>query len=657
MDKPAPHKHGIDRLRIDASQPFVALVAGTVVILICVLAVLVGGRITQVEHAQVKAANIAAIIAPDVAAGETDRVARALAAAVSGQAEVELVSGEVFVAASSGTPGNLPLTTPIVVDGQAIGVLRTDFIAKYRPPLPWWAIAVVAVTALALIGVVSVYYSRNVVQGLESIVSLCDEAISHGRIVQAKARTFAEVRMAKTRVAKALHTLIRERDRLQTLAFRSRLTDLPNRLAFEEALDRRVRHADFDRPLCVMLLDLDRYQRACELVGSANGERLLKEAAKRIEDALKAPHQVKDAMLAHLEADKFGLMLPRLGGRHDAATLARSLRRAMLAPFSVDGRVLTLGLSGAVLMAPEDGNLARDLLRRASVTLHSLRDEGRAGFKFYTPHLDRMAKGRLQLESEIREGIAAQEFVPHFQPKIDLRTGEIAGCEALARWQRPNRRMISPAAFIPVAEETGLIDEIGRQILRRACFAAADWRHKGLATPVAVNVSPIQLERADFCDFVVEALAEAGLPPRLLELEVTESTAIADPKRFEEVTEPLKNVGVRLAIDDFGTGHSNLAILSRLHFDVFKIDRQFVADLRSDDTAPAIVEMILAMAESLGLETVAEGIETEEQADFLRRRGCTIGQGYFFGAAMAEEAFFQFAAKHQAQRGRQRRVS
>ena len=272
-------------------------------------------------------------------------------------------------------------------------------------------------------------------------------------------------------------------------------------------------------------------------------------------------------------------------------------------------------------------------------------------FKFYTPRLDRIEAGKIEMEAELRDGVANNEFTAVFQPKIAFETGEVAGFEALARWHRGPERTISPGVFIPLAEETGLIRQIGDSILAQACAAAADWSAVGLDVPVAVNVSAVQLEQDRFVEIVVDALRASGLPPRKLELEITETMAVSDPQRVAEVMRPLRAMGVNLAIDDFGTGHSNLSILTQLPFTTFKIDRQFVAALDKSTEAPAIIEMILAMAETVGLETVAEGIETPRQADFLRRRGCALAQGFLYSPAIPRDAVVEFIVDWNAAAG------
>lgn len=292
-------------------------------------------------------------------------------------------------------------------------------------------------------------------------------------------------------------------------------------------------------------------------------------------------------------------------------------------------------------MAPEDADSPQKLMQNAKLALRLVRNESQSGFRFFTPRLTRIVQGRYRFEAELRDAVENREFKAVFQPKIDFATGRIVGAEALARWRRSNGKLISPAAFIPVAEEAGLIEEIGKQILEAACEAARTWELEGHDVTVAVNVSPSQFQRNDLTETVMGALRRSGLHPRRLELEITESMAVSDPARVAEFISPLRAMGTKLAIDDFGTGHSNLATLTQLPFDVFKIDRQFVSALETDRQAPAIVEMILAMAETLGLKTVAEGVETTKQADFLRRRGCTMAQGFLYSPGLPDQAFLE----------------
>ena len=450
---------------------------------------------------------------------------------------------------------------------------------------------------------------------------------------------FAELRRLRAGVTRTVGKLRRENALLRETAFIDPRTGLANMIAVDKAITETLPLASFEAPAALIVLDLDRFSRASEQLGSYASEALLAQAGQRLKDELAgiagpAGAALRDATLAALQADEFALYMPTAG--------SRAIRQAFAAPFELNGQTVSLGISGGIVMAPEDADSAQKLFRHAELALRLVREEATSGFRFFTPRLTRVARGKYKLEDELREAVANREFKAVFQPKVDFKTGKVVGAEALARWRRHNGKIISPAAFIPLAEETGLISQIGEQILEAACQSARVWMNEGLDVSVAVNVSPRQFERGNLTDTVMDVLKRTGLHPNRLELEITESMAVESPAKVAEVMGPLRIMGMKLAIDDFGTGHSNLSMLTQLPFDVFKIDRQFVSALEGDKQAPAIVEMILAMAETLGLQTVAEGVETERQADFLRRRGCTMGQGFLYSPGLPHQAFLDF---------------
>ena len=457
---------------------------------------------------------------------------------------------------------------------------------------------------------------------------------------------FPELRRLRVATTRAVRKLRRENDALRKIAYRDARTGLPNAIAAEKRIEDTLPLASFERPAAFVLLDIDRFAHLVEQVGSGHGESMIYSAGQRITRALSdvpdpSAAALRGSMLAALSADQFILYMPDAGSREHVIAIARAIRNAFAEPFTVHGRNVTMSLSGGIVMAPEDADSPAKLMQNAKLALRLVRNESQSGFRFFTPRLTRIVQGRYRFEAELRDAVDNREFKAVFQPKIDFATGRIVGAEALARWRRSNGKLISPAAFIPVAEEAGLIDEIGRQILEAACQAGRSWELEGHDVTVAVNVSPSQFQRSDLTEIVMSALKRSGLHPRRLELEITESMAVSDPARVAEFISPLRAMGTKLAIDDFGTGHSNLAMLTQLPFDVFKIDRQFVSALETDRQAPAIVEMILAMAETLGLKTVAEGVETTRQADFLRRRGCTMAQGFLYSPGLPDQAFLE----------------
>jgi len=345
--------------------------------------------------------------------------------------------------------------------------------------------------------------------------------------------------------------------------------------------------------------------------------------------------------IGRLGADQFGIIAPGADKETVKALMAAG-ERAIGDPMVIEGQAVRVTASFGAASAPEDAKAAGELMKQAEVALKEAKHSPTVRRAFFDQRLLEKAKAQSRLENELREGLDRGEFVAVFQPKVKLESGELVGAEALARWRRPDGSVVSPGVFVPLAEEIGLISKLGNSVMRDACFAAAQWNKKGHAQRIAVNVSPHQLDEPDFIASVYRALDDSGLNPELLELEITESAAVSDPDRVARIMWPLRNRGVRLAIDDFGTGHSNFTSITRLPFDVFKIDQQFIRALSSDPHAPAIVEMILAMAEALGQETVAEGVETKEQADFLLRRNCTIGQGYYYSPPLPAAEFDAF---------------
>lgn len=468
-----------------------------------------------------------------------------------------------------------------------------------------------------------------------------------------RVRSFAELRMLRAGLTRTIGKLRRETEALRLRAFYDPVTGLPNENALMDNIEQHLRTSSFEQPAAMMFLEIDAFGRTLEQIGSVNEPDLVKQIAERLSGAVNAV-SIKNEMIgvgvmvAALQSDEFAVFLPNAGNRKDVAAVARAVRIAFARPFQIQGSDVRSGISGGIIMAPEDADSSAKMLRFSQLALRLLRKDGKTGFQFYSPNMNRQERGRLVLENELREAVANKEFKVVFQPKVDFATGKIIGAEALARWRRPTGKIVSPAAFIPLAEETGLIAEIGEQVLDQACRAGRLWMQEGFDVNIAVNVSPRQFESSDLTDTVLKTLSRTGLPPSRLELEITESMAVSDPERVAQVMRPLRAMGMRLAIDDFGTGHSNLSMLTQLPFDVFKIDRQFVSALMGDQHAPAIVEMILAMAETLGLKTVAEGIETSHQADFLRRRGCTLGQGFLYSPGLPHKAFLDLLRSWQS---------
>ena len=457
-------------------------------------------------------------------------------------------------------------------------------------------------------------------------------------------------------LARAFNRMMQRLDasmkRIQQLAFVDTVTELPNRERFRQEADEAAKSNAANKLVgAVISIDVDKFVSVQETLGQIAGEELLGLVAERLSAAVRASDRIvrlqtciaRPALLARTGNSEFAVLIPDANEPTEAGRFAQLVTAGLRQPFELGGHRIVLGASAGIAVFPHDGETGEEVLRSAELALSHARNGGRGRSVFFTRKMNQRALEKLVLENEIREGIEKGQFVSYFQPKIDLGTGRIHGCEALVRWNHPVHGLVPPGRFIEAAEETGLINAMGDAIMRDATRKAADWLRRGIALRVAVNVSAVQFNDDGFTEGVFAILAESGLPPSLFELEITESIAMSDPDRVMRMLEPLRAKGVRIAIDDFGTGHSNLASLSRLPFDVFKIDQSFIHALGKDKHAPALIETIIAMAGSLNYETVAEGVETQEQAAFLKKRGATLGQGYLFGKPMPADKFEEHA--------------
>ena len=440
--------------------------------------------------------------------------------------------------------------------------------------------------------------------------------------------------------------------RIQRMAFVDTVTELPNLERFKQEAFEAIKSASGrDQIGAVISLDVDRFIRVQNTLGKVIGEELLGLVSQRLAAAVRASDRIvrlqtcedKPSLLARTQASEFAILLPDVTDPTEAGRFAQLVAASLRQPFQLENHKIVLGASAGIAVFPQDGETGEEITRSAELAMTHARNVGGGRTMFFTRKLNQRALNKLVLENEIRAGIEKHQFVPYFQPKVDLGTGRIAGCEALVRWVHPKHGLISPAKFIPAAEEANLIGALGDLMMRESARRAADWLRRGIAVRVAVNVSPAQFNDDNFTQAVLAVLQESGLPPSLFELEITESIAMSNPERVQRLLEPLRLKGIRIAIDDFGTGHSNLASLTSLPFDVFKIDQSFIHALGKDKHAPALIETIIAMAGGLNYETVAEGVETKEQAAFLKKRGATLGQGYLFGRPMPADDFEEHA--------------
>jgi diguanylate cyclase (GGDEF)-like protein/PAS domain S-box-containing protein len=416
------------------------------------------------------------------------------------------------------------------------------------------------------------------------------------------------------------------------------LTGLPNRTLLSDRLQQCISFADrYDEKLAVAFIDLDQFKLINDSMGHHVGDQLLVDMAQRLSACVR-----ESDTLVRLGGDEFVMLL---NGLHKVEDISQSMQRILSTvaqPFVINGWDYTVSCSIGVSLYPDDGSDPGDILKHADAAMFKAKQSGRNNFQFYTSELNRGLMERLDIEYRLRQAIENDEFVLHYQPKIEFSTGRICGAEALIRWQPPGEAMISPLSFIPVAEETGLIKEIGEWVMLTACRMAGDLKSTlGRSIPIAVNVSPRQFRHFDLVSTVERVLAETGLDPKLLELEITEGTLVHDTGQFIQTLHALKAIGVKLAIDDFGTGYSSMAYLKDFPVDRLKIDKAFVGNLETEPTNIAILKAIIALGHSLDLKVVAEGVETAYQQAFLHGIGCDELQGYVFSKPLPADVFMQ----------------
>jgi diguanylate cyclase (GGDEF)-like protein/PAS domain S-box-containing protein len=414
--------------------------------------------------------------------------------------------------------------------------------------------------------------------------------------------------------------------RLAFMAQHDGLTGLPNRNLLRQRMDEILQHTrrSADK-VAVLVLGLDHFKAVNDTLGHGAGDKLLRAVAKRLRSTLR-----EEDALARLNSDEFAIVQSGLARPEDAVLLCKRLLEAIGDPFLLDGHSVVVGASIGIAMAPSDGDESEKLLKNADMALSRAKNDSRGTFSFFEAGMDARAQSRRKIEIDLRDAIQNDVLRPDYQPLIDLSTGRITGFEALVRWPHSERGMISPAEFIPVAEETGLINALGGLMLRRACLDAALWPDD---VRVAVNLSPLQFRVGNLLSVVMDALKHSGLPARRLELEITETLLLEKSGRVLTTLHALRALGVRISMDDFGTGYSSLSYLRSFPFDKIKIDQSFVRDLGANRDAQAIVRSIISLGIGLGVTITAEGVETEAELSCLRAEGCHEGQGFLFSRA------------------------
>ncbi|MCK1512684.1 EAL domain-containing protein [Bradyrhizobium sp. 190] len=416
----------------------------------------------------------------------------------------------------------------------------------------------------------------------------------------------------------------RDQARIEHLAHYDALTNLPNRSLFQRHAEGLLLETE-GREFAILYIDIDEFKRINDTLGHLIGDEFLKGVAERLRQSV-GPED----FIARLGGDEFAILQHGIGSAEDVRALVAQIYQALRTPFDCHGHQLSSDASIGIAVAPRDGSDLFDLLKNADIAMYAAKAAGRRTYRFFDPAMEQQANHRRELEADLRAALAEGGFELHYQPQVDLRSDRVTGCEALLRWRHPVRGMVSPADFVPVAEETGLIEEIGQWVLRTACAEAATWPNH---VRIAINVSPIQFRSETLSLKVAAVLSETGLDPRRLELEITEAVLIADDDAALATLNQLRALGVHIALDDFGTGYSSLQYLQRFPFDKIKIDRSFVKEVTRNSSSASIIRAVVSIAADRNMVTTAEGVETLQQRETVQNLGCTQMQGFLFSAA------------------------
>lgn len=458
-----------------------------------------------------------------------------------------------------------------------------------------------------------------------------------------------EVMQALDRMSRSLahqhQEIARNTEALERQARIDPLTSLANRFMLTSRLDQALSHAKrANRVAGVLMLDLDRFKTVNDSLGHSQGDELLKEVAKRLSSCMR-----EDDTVSRFGGDEFVVVLADMADVSDIVPVAQKILNSLVQPVEMGPQVLSVSTSLGIAVYPRDGETADELLRYADMAMYRAKGQGGNAMAFFTQEMKQAMKDRLQIEAGLRRALEQGELLLHYQPIIDAKTGRVTSAEALVRWADPRHGLVSPLQFIPIAEETGLIVPIGDWVLREACAQARSWRDLGLGDiPVAVNLSARQFSAQSLEESVAQALQASHCPPSLLQLEITESSIMEQVEQALETMHRLTALGVKLTIDDFGTGYSSLSQLKLFPVSTLKIDRSFVRDIQIDANEDVLVDAIIALAQKLGLRTVAEGVENEAQVAFLAARGCDNYQGFLFSRPCEPDAFRQYVSERNA---------
>ena len=526
---------------------------------------------------------------------------------------------------------------PIASEGKAAeGVFElyqdvTPFMTSFRQML--WIVTAVVTAVFAVLYLMQLLVVRRA-QGILHDQAERIEAARSTLEIQIDART-QELRRSNRQLEAEVAERRQAESKLNYLAYHDPLTGLANRRYFLERLEASLSDAvGKNERVAVLFIDLDQFKQVNDSLGHGIGDELLVSVAAALTE-----HVRLIDMLARLGGDEFICVMESVRSDEEVAMLAQEVIAAFDAPFRIGGHDLFLTASVGISIFPNDGTSVGDLLRNADTAMYRAKALGRGHFHFYTPEMTRDAQERIKIEMLLRRALESGELSVHLQPQVDARGGRLVGAEALVRWNSPELGSVPPARFIPLAEDTGIIIALGTWVLREACRQVMQWRASGFELPqVSVNLSVKQLERPEFVDTLLEILDETGIEPSRLKLEITESVVMAVDDAFS-LLDRLRRIGISLALDDFGTGYSSLSYLKMLPVQQLKIDRSFVVGIGTNPEDEAIIRSVMALAQSLDFEVVAEGVETAEQAAFLSASGCHQLQGFLHGSAVAPAEF------------------
>ncbi|WP_286239455.1 bifunctional diguanylate cyclase/phosphodiesterase [Neptuniibacter halophilus] len=495
----------------------------------------------------------------------------------------------------------------------------------------------VLLLAVLAVAVVLIAIGRRLAHNLRMFQNNLERSVDTWTRLKGSDIHFTEFKRLAVSVNSMIDGLNRQADELRHRAFHDHLTSLPNRLHGSTQLELMISHTLHHQATAALLfIDLDHFKEINDTLGHSAGDELLCQVSERLREAVR-----DEDIVARLGGDEFTVITGLLNEPEEAGRLAEQLLAAFRQPFRIEGNDYYVTASVGISLFPEDGDSAEILLRNADSAMYEAKREGRNRYCLYTPALTEAVSQRFTITEEMREALDKGQFRIYYQPQYNLFTGELIGAEALLRWFHPERGLIPPDSFIPMAEASGQIVPIGEWVIREVCNRLAQWQEEGIYIPkVAVNIASQQMN-TDLVGVVQEVLQSSGCYPAALELEITESSLIENPQQMSAELTKLKATGISLAIDDFGTGYSSLSYLKQLPINKLKIDRSFILDLEEDENDRAITQAIVAMSQSMHLSVIAEGIESEAQVEFLKSLQCTEGQGFFFSKPLPEDAFVE----------------